>query len=496
MDDTVTRPAPAALSPADIRKILYGILLAMLLAAMDQTIVATALPTIGNELGDVEHLPWVVTAYLLSGTAVTPIYGKLSDIVGRRLMLMIGVAIFIAASVLAALAPTMWVLILARFLQGLGGGGLIALAQTIVGDIVAPRERMRYQAYFAAVFVTSSIAGPVLGGFFAEKLHWSYIFWINLPLGGLALALSDRALKRLPRHERPHKLDLLGAFLMIVATVTLLVALSWGGGAYPWGSFQIIGLVVVSAVAWVLFVWRLLTAAEPFVPLPVMFHQVVATATASNFFAVGTSIALTIYIPIYFEAALQLTAGQSGLALIAFVGGTVLGAQVAARIMAISPRYKRTPVVGLAVATIGMAVLAFGPELSLWPLEALLLVTGTGLGTIFPVTTVAMQNAVPLHQLGTATAAFNFFRSLGSAIFVALFGAIFIGSLGLGGKAIGSLPQLVAEAAANGTAVGPAFRNVFAASVVAMAIGFLFIVLMRELPLRSGKPPASVAVTE
>jgi EmrB/QacA subfamily drug resistance transporter len=496
MDDTVARPTAAALSPADIRKILYGILLAMLLAAMDQTIVATALPTIGNELGDVEHLPWVVTAYLLSGTAVTPIYGKLSDIVGRRLMLLIGVAIFVAASILSALAPTMWVLIFARFLQGLGGGGLIALAQTIIGDVVAPRERMRYQAYFAAVFVTSSIAGPVLGGFFAEKLHWSFIFWINLPLGALALALSDRGLRRLPRHERPHTLDLAGGALMTLATVTLLLALSWGGGEYPWASVQVVGLAAISAIAWVLFVWRLLTAAEPFIPLSVMFHQVVATATASNFFAVGTSVALTIYVPIYFEAVLGLTAGQSGLALIAFVGGTVAGAQLAARVMAVAAHYKRTPVIGLAVATIGMAVLAFGPVLSLWPLEALLAVTGIGLGTIFPVTTVAMQNAVPLHQLGTATASFNFFRSLGSAIFVALFGAIFIGSLGLGGQEIGSLQQLVSDAATHGTAVGPAFRNVFAAAVITMAIGFVFIALMRELPLRSGRPPASAAASE
>jgi EmrB/QacA subfamily drug resistance transporter len=493
MDDTVSSPTAAALTPADIRKILYGILLAMLLAAMDQTIVATALPTIGNDLGDVEHLPWVVTAYLLSGTAVTPIYGKLSDIVGRRRMLLIGVAIFVAASILSALAPSMWVLIFARFLQGLGGGGLIALAQTIVGDIVAPRERMRYQAYFASVFVTSSIAGPVLGGFFAEKLHWSFIFWINLPLGVLALALSDRALRRLPRHERPHKLDFLGAGLMIVATVTLLLALSWGGAEYPWASVEVIGLVAISAVAWGLFTWRLLTAAEPFVPLSVMFHQVVATATASNFFAVGTSVALTIYIPIYFESVLGLTAGQSGLALIAFVGGTVLGAQVAARVMAIARHYKRTPVIGLFVASVGMAVLAFGPSLTLWQLEVVLLITGTGMGTIFPVTTVAMQNAVPLHQLGTATASFNFFRSLGSAIFVALFGAIFISSLGLGGQSIGSLEQLVSAAAAHGTAIGPAFRNVFAASVVAMAIGFVFVLLMKELPLRSGRPPASAA---
>ena len=497
MDASVTSSPASALSPGEIRRILFGIILAMLLAAMDQTIVATALPTIGNDLHDVEHLPWIVTAYLLSGTAVTPIYGKLSDIVGRRRMLLIGVAIFVAASVLSALAPSMWVLILARFLQGLGGGGLIALAQTIIGDIVAPRERMRYQAYFASVFVTSSIAGPILGGFFAEKLHWSFIFWINLPLGALALALSNNALKRLPRHERPHKLDYLGGALMIVATVSLLLALSWGGATYPWLSAEVMGLLALSVVAWIAFVWRLLTAAEPFVPLSVMFHPVVATATASNFFAVGTSVGLTIYIPIYFEAVLGLTASQSGLALIAFVGGTVAGAQIAARIMAVSAHYKRGPVIGQIVAVLGMLVLAIvGPSLSLWPTELLLAIIGLGLGTIYPVTTVSMQNAVEPHQLGTATASFNFFRSLGSAIFVALFGAILISALGVGGQAIGSLDQLVAKAAANGTAIGPVFRYVFGSAVVTLTIGLAFVLAMKEVPLRSGRPSAAAAVVE
>ena len=183
MNEPVASSTASALDPASVRRIVIGVMLAMLLAAIDQTIVATALPTIGNELKDLQHLSWVVTAYLLSATAVTPLYGKLADIIGRRTTLLIAIGIFIAGSILCALAPTMWFLILARFLQGLGGGGLIALAQTIVADIVPPRERMRYQAYFASVFVTSSIAGPVLGGFFAERLHWSFIFWINLPLG-------------------------------------------------------------------------------------------------------------------------------------------------------------------------------------------------------------------------------------------------------------------------------------------------------------------------
>jgi MFS family permease len=200
----VVREDAGRLDKSAIRRIVIGVMLAMLLAAVDQTIVATALPTIGGELNDLSHLPWVVTAYLLSATAVTPLYGKLADIIGRRTTLLTAIVVFIAGSVLCAIAPSMWFLILARFVQGLGGGGLIALAQTIVADIIPPRERMRYQAYFATVFVTSSVAGPVLGGFFAEHLHWSMIFWINLPIGGLAYFMTSGILRRLPRHERPH----------------------------------------------------------------------------------------------------------------------------------------------------------------------------------------------------------------------------------------------------------------------------------------------------
>ena len=494
MNDIAAPSNPSRGAPADsttldqgsIRRIIGGVMLAMLLAAIDQTIVATALPTIGNDLGDLEHLPWVVTAYLLSATAVTPLYGKFADIVGRRSTLLTAIAVFVAASVASAQAPTMWFLIAARFLQGLGGGGLIALAQTIVGDIVAPRERMRYQVYFASVFVTSSIAGPVLGGFFAQQLHWSFIFWINLPLGALALLMTNGVLKRLPRHERPHKVDVIGAALMVGATVALLLALSWGGGAYAWTSVEIIGLLVASVVAWGLFVARLLTAEEPFIPLAVMFNPVVAAGTASNFFVMGTLVALSIYVPIYFEAVLGLSAAQSGLALIALMGGTVTGAQIAGRVMMWTPHYKRGPVFGLLVSIVAVSALAAGaPFLPLWGVEVLLAIGGIGLGTAFPVATISIQNAVEPHQLGTATASFNFFRSLGSAIFVAAFGAIFIGGLGIGGQAIGSLDALVAAAAHQGTAIGSVFRYVFGAAAVTLAVGFLCIAAMRELPLRA-----------
>jgi EmrB/QacA subfamily drug resistance transporter len=496
MEDIVAPEAPPVAGPqsnaptvemsqADIKRIIIGVILAMLLGAIDQTIVATALPSIGNDLGDVVHLPWVVTAYLLSGTAVTPLYGKLADIIGRRRVVLTAIAIFVGASVLAALSRSMTLLIIARFLQGMGGGGLIALGQTVIGDVIAPRERGRYMVYFALVFMTASIAGPVLGGFLSEHLHWSFIFWINLPLGGIAFFITGDILKRLPRHERPHKIDWIGAILMVAATVTLMLALSWGGAAYPWGSREVIGTLVASAVLWVLFAGRLLTAPDPFVPLAIMFNPVVAFATASNFFIIGTSVALTIYLPIFFEAALHLTASESGLALMPFVAGSVVGAQLSGRAMQYFTHYKRTPVIGVAIAIAALAVLSFAaPHITMWPAEALLALVGISFGTIFPVTTVSVQNAVQPHQLGTTTATYNFFRSLGGAVLVATLGAVLIGGLGVGGEPIASLDQLVAASAAKGTAIAPVFRYVFATATVMLALGYIFLLAMKEMPLR------------
>src|SRR5437763_1401676 len=270
-----------SLDHREILSIIFGLLLAMLLAALDQTIVATALPTIGQDLQDIEHLPWVVTAYLLASTAVTPLYGKLSDIHGRRPVLLAAISTFIVGSIACALAPSMFILICARGLQGIGGGGLISLAQTIIADIVSPRERGRYQVYIASVFITSSLAGPVLGGFCAEHLHWSAIFWINVPLGHGAFAMTYSKLKRLPRHERPHRLDLIGAACLVVASTSLLLALSWAGVRYPWLSFEIIGLIAVSITFWGTFFVRTQMISEPLIPITVLQNQVVRTGTLS-----------------------------------------------------------------------------------------------------------------------------------------------------------------------------------------------------------------------
>ena len=227
---------------AVVHSILAGIILAMFLSALEQTIVAPALPAIGKSLADVDDLPWVVTAYLLAATVATPLFGKLSDIHGRRAILLAAIGIFIVGSLACAVAPTLWLLVVGRGLQGFGGGGIIPLAQTIIADLLSPRERPMAQSYTSVMFMIASILGPVLGGVLTDHLHWSFIFWINLPLGGIAIVMTSRALRQLPRHDRPHRLDVFGVSLMVSAAISLLLALDWGGVHYPWTSWQIVGL--------------------------------------------------------------------------------------------------------------------------------------------------------------------------------------------------------------------------------------------------------------
>lgn len=475
-------PASARLDHAAVRRILVGLMLALFLSALDQTIVATALATIGRAYGDVEALAWVVTAYLLAATAVTPLYGKLSDIHGRRPVILAGIAIFVTGSVACALAPTMPALIAARALQGLGGGGLIALAQTIVGDAVSPRERGRYQGYFAAVFATASIAGPVLGGVFAEHLHWTAIFWINVPIGLAALVITGRALKALPRNERPHDLDFLGAALMMGGTVSLLLALNWGGTRYPWGSPHIITLVGAAAALLALFVWRIAVAPEPFLPLSLLRNRVVAAAIGSASFAFGTMIALSIYAPVYFETVLRLTASEAGLMLIPSMGGVVLGSLCAGQLAARLTHYKRVGLIGLPFACLSLTTVALASgSLTLATLAALLLVTGIGIGSVLPLTTVSVQNAVLPWQMGTVTALMNFMRALASALMVALYGAYLFGGAARNGVTLDALGAAGASAAPAGQ-----FRLIFAAAAACLALSWVLLLVMEERPLRTG----------
>src|SRR5215813_4633534 len=310
MRDPLTSPSDY-LDHAAARRIVGGVLLTMLLAALDQVMVATALPTIAASLGDVDNMSWVVTANLLCATAATPLYGKLSDIRGRRAMMLIAIGVYAAGSLACALAPSMLTLILGRALQGLGGGGLMPLVQTIIGDVASPRDRPRYQAYTSSTFIVSTVGGPILGGFIAEHLHWSWIFWLNLPLCALAFLLTNNVLRRLPRHDRPHALDLVGGALMVGAAVELMLALTWGGRRYGWASPQILALFVASLTLWTLFAWRVITAKEPFIPVSVLRDGAMRVGTAAAFFAVGVVIALTIVLPLYGQLALGLSVSES-----------------------------------------------------------------------------------------------------------------------------------------------------------------------------------------
>ena len=357
---------PAQLSHADIRTIVIGVGVAMFLGALDQTIIAAALPTIARELGDFRNISWVASIYLLTATAVTPLYGKFSDIHGRRTALVLGIVIFVIGSIGCAMAPSMLWLIAARAVQGLGGGGLISLAQTIVADIVAPKERGRYQIYFASVFLLSSLLGPTLGGFFTEHLHWTLIFWINVPLGLAAFLMSNAALKRLPRHDRPHTLDVAGAVILVAATITLMLALHDGGTTYPWLSTPILSLLGASAVLWGVFIWRIRTAAEPLIPIDVLSNPVVSRGTVSASFGMGAYIGLSLFMPVYFQSVRGLSTSNSGLALIPLMVGTVVGATIAGQLMGRITHYKRIPVIGLFVAMLATGVLCgFDSQLSL-----------------------------------------------------------------------------------------------------------------------------------
>jgi EmrB/QacA subfamily drug resistance transporter len=470
---------PTPIDHAAVRAIVAGIMLAMFLSALEQTIVAPALPAIGRSLGGVDELSWVVTAYLLAVTATTPLFGKLSDIYGRRVVLLWAIGIFVGGSIACALAPTIWALVFARGLQGIGGGGLLPIAQTIIADLLSPQERPVVQGRTSVMFMSASILGPVLGGFLTDKLHWSLIFWINLPLGAVALVMSERALRQLPRNERPHQLDIMGAALMVGAGVSLMLALAWGGTHYPWRSAIIVVLLAGSALLWGLFAARLLSAREPLLPLTIFRGRVTSTITCAAFFGVGTIIGITIYTPLYCETVLGFSASSSGLALIAFMAGTVVGSLTAARLMVRLVHYMRVPLLALLFALMALGALAADPvNQSVARLVFLLFVLGCGVGPMYPMSTIVMQNAVKPHQLGTATGTLNFFRTLGGAIIVAVFGAIVLGSA-TDGAAVVTLERL---AAAHGD-LAPAFRSVFIAAMICLAIAFCSLLAVEERPL-------------
>jgi EmrB/QacA subfamily drug resistance transporter len=466
--------------------IIGGLALAMFLSALNQTIVATALPTIGRAFDDFENLSWVVIAYLLTSTVVAPLYGKLSDIYGRRGMMLVALGIFIAGSAASAAAPSILMLILGRGLQGIGGGGIVPLAQSILADAVPPRERGYYQAYTGSVWIIAGAAGPVLGGVIAEHLHWSMIFWLNVPLGLAAAFLSHRQLKLVPVHERAHKIDATGAALMMAAAVALLLALTWGGTRYPWFSQQIAFLIGAALVLTGALVWWMLRAPEPFLPIAVLKNPVMRTGSVTSSCSQGVAIGLTIFVPLYYELMHGLSASESGFALIPIVIMTTPGSFLSGRCMLYLDRYKWFPILMLSIATLAVALLAIHPLMPVWVVSLATGLVGMGTGSSYPVVTVSIQNAVAHRQIGIAMGAMNFFRALASAFVVAVMGAIMLTHLGTAPQR-GGLSATIVTTAGDVTIdhLVRTFSHIFAVGALFLLIGIVALILMEERPLRT-----------
>jgi EmrB/QacA subfamily drug resistance transporter len=476
-------PARAPLTKAEIRLIFYGLMLGGFLSAINQTIVATALPTIGRELDDFGNLSWVIIAYLLSSTVAAPLYGKLSDIHGRRAMMLTAIGLFIAGSAASAMAPNMAMLIAARTLQGIGGGGITPLVQITVSDMVTPRERGHYQAYMGIAWVMAGVLGPALGGVIADRLHWSVIFWLNVPLGLVAALLTGQAMKRLPRHERPHQLDIPGAALMTAAAVALLLALTSGGTRVAWLSPTIFGLVGASILLTLVFAWWLRRAPEPFLPLTVLANPVMRLGTMATSCGLGVMTGFMIYLPLYYQVVHKLSATQSGLALIPVVIFTTPGSMMSGRSMMYLRHYKVSAYAGLGLTIAAVAALAWWPAMPLAGAIVAAGVVGFGVGSVFPIATVSIQNSVLRHEVGTATGAMNFFRALASALVVAVMGAIVLAGFGVTPERGGGVELVVETAGAAGIDVAEVFRWVFVAALAVSIMAFLAVLGLEERPL-------------
>jgi EmrB/QacA subfamily drug resistance transporter len=495
---------PAALGHRQILIAFSGLVLAMLLAALDSTIVSTALPTIVSELGGLEHLAWVVTGYLLAQTIVTPIYGKLGDLYGRKIVLQSAIVLFLIGSALCGLSQNMTQLIMFRAIQGLGGGGLVVTTQAVVGDIVPPRERGRYQGIFGAVFGLSSIAGPLLGGYFTTHWTWRWIFYINLPVGIAALIVLASTLPSLARRA-VRAIDYAGAALLAVVLSAITVLSDLGGTTYPWSSPFSIGLILVSALALVMFTLIERKAAEPVLPLR-LFRQRTFVITSAVGLIVGFALFGSVtYFPLFLQVVKGASPTASGLEMLPMMAGMLVTSIGSGQLISRTGRYKLFPVAGTAVMATGLFFLSrLSPESTTTTASLLLLVLGVGLGMVMQVLVIAVQNAVDYSDLGVATSGATLFRLIGGSLGTAILGAIFASQLAAN---LAKLLPPGAGAAHNITVqavlqLPPAARSTYAlaftasldsmffVAAVVCAVGFVLSWALPERPLR-----ATVAAT-
>ena len=492
------------LTRRQILVVFSGLMMGLLVASLDQTIVATALPTIVGDLHGLDRLSWVVTAYLLTSTASTPLYGKISDLYGRRLIFQIAIVVFLIGSVAAGLSQNMNELIATRAVQGIGGGGLITLAMATVGDVVPPRQRGRYQGYLTSVFALSSVGGPLIGGFLVDNLSWRWIFYINVPIGIAALMVTSSALKiDFPRRE--HLVDYLGSLLLVVGVSCLLLVTVWGGTSYPWGSAPIIGTGAAAVVSGVLFVLRERVAPEPIVPLRLFGNSIFSVISGIGFIVGIAMFGVVVFLPLYLQLVKGVSPTVSGLLLVPLMAGILAASIVSGRLVSATGRYRAFALVGPAAATAGIFLLShLGAGTNQAVMSAYLAVLGMGMGMTMPVLIIAVQNSVLWRDIGTATAGVNFFRNLGGSIGTAAFGAILVNRLAynlprsLSKAALAKLPggtTITASPATLRTLPAPvqegvvhafvrSIDTVFLVAVPVMAIAFLLALFLKEIELR------------
>jgi EmrB/QacA subfamily drug resistance transporter len=472
------RPAAETLSHREKRLIVACMMLPVFLGSVDQSILASALPTIGRSLGEVHNLPWLITAFLISSTALTPLYGKFADIHGRRAAMLIGITVYMIGSLIAAFSPNMLMLICGRVVQGCGAGGLTVTANMVLGDIAPPKDRGKYYMYFSVAFTTAGGTGPALGGWISEHLHWSVIFLWNFPLCVLALVIALTVLKRLPRRERPHRLDIAGAVLVMAASSTFMLALNVGGVRYPWLSTPVVVLFGGALVLGIALVARLLTAAEPLIPIAILSDRAARRAIAAHSFGWGAMVSLNVFLPMYLQSALGWSPTSSGLSMIILMVTLNVSAGLSGQLLGRVRRYKLLPLCFLTlcigtVITLALSVDSMTPQ----KFEILLLLIGVGWGPTAPLTQVALQNTVPAHHLGAGLGTMNFARTLVGTILVAIFGAIILAQAPVG-AAGGTLGHNFL-----GGASLEAFAVVFFAVAASLAVAFLSVVLLEEKPL-------------